>query len=103
VGLGDLSAPDAFLPIGANTMDSTLEALFFSATARNATLAIEAKSEKYALAPLCLEILGLTRSVSNTDETRSWFATNELEWLMSRDDVSFSLPPVRDQPIIGAN
>jgi len=36
-----------------------------------------------------LEILGLARSVPNADGTRSWFATDELDWLASRDYVGF--------------
>ncbi len=44
--------------------------------------------DKFTLALLSLEILGLARSVLHNDGRRSWFATDELEWLTSRDYVS---------------
>ena len=70
-------------------MDKTLKALFSGAIDRKAPLGKEPKPEEFALALLSLEILGLARSVPNADGTRSWFATDELEWLASRDYVSF--------------
>ncbi len=69
-------------------MDRTLEALFSSALARNASPGSGPSPEKFTLALLSLEILGLARSVLNKDGTQSWVATDELEWLASRDYVS---------------
>ena len=36
-----------------------------------------------------LQILGLARDVASEDGTRTWIATNELEWLASRDHIDF--------------
>ncbi len=70
-------------------MDKTLEALLSSAMARKASLVRDPNPDEFTLALLSLEILGLARSVLHSDGTRSWFATDELEWLASRDFVSF--------------
>ncbi len=70
-------------------MDKTLEALFSSVMARKSSPGSDPSSEKFTLALLSLEILGLARSVLHNDGTRSWVATDELEWLPSRDYVNF--------------
>jgi hypothetical protein len=54
---------------------------------RRTTRPSQSNLETFALALLTLEILGLARRVWNADGTRSWFATDELEWLASRDYV----------------
>jgi hypothetical protein len=69
-------------------VDKILEALLSAAADRQATLVTEPEFKEFALALLSLEILGLARSVMHNDGTRSWVATNELEWLASRDYVS---------------
>jgi hypothetical protein len=69
-------------------MDKTLDALLSSAMARKGELVSEPAPEKFAMALLSLEILGLARCVPNADGTQSWFATDELEWLASRDYVA---------------
>ncbi len=69
-------------------MDKTLEALLSRALAHKASLVSHPNLDKFTLALLSLEILGLVRSVLHSDGTRSWFATGELEWLVSRDYVS---------------
>jgi len=66
-------------------VDKILEALLSAAADRQATLVAEPEFKEFALALLSLEILGLARSVMQNDGTRSWVATNELEWLASRD------------------
>ncbi len=70
-------------------MDKTLEALLSSAMARKTSLVRDPNPDEFILALLSLEILGLVRSVLHSDGTRSWFATDELEWIASRDYVSF--------------
>ncbi len=69
-------------------MDKTLDALLSSAMARTASLGREPNLDKVTLALLSLEILGLARSVLHNDGSRSWVATDELEWLASRDYVA---------------
>ncbi len=78
-------------------MDRTLEALFSSALARNASPGSDPSPEKFTLALLSLEILGLARSVLHNDGTQSWVATDELEWLVSRDYVAL---PTAGNPAI---
>ncbi len=69
-------------------MDKTLEALLSAANSRKDAPASEFK--EFALALVTLEILGLARSLSNDDGSRSWFTTDELEWLAtSRDYAAF--------------
>jgi hypothetical protein len=46
-------------------------------------------SLEFVLALLILEIIGLARSIPHDDGTRSWVATDELEWLASPDYVDF--------------
>ncbi len=70
-------------------VDKTLEALLSAAVNRKATPASELKFKEFALALVTLEILGLARSIANDEGIRSWFATDELEWLASRDHVVF--------------
>jgi len=65
-------------------VDKILEALLSAAADRQATLVTEPEFKEFALALLSLEILGLAR---HNCGTRSWVATNELEWLASRDYV----------------
>ncbi len=76
---------------GSKHIDRTLEALFSSAMARDA-LHVSDSSPEITLALLSLEILGFSRSVLHSDWSRSWVATDELEWLASRDYVA--LPAV---------
>ena len=68
-------------------MDKTLEALLSAAKSRGANGATESEFKEFALALLTLEILGLARSIPHDDNTRSWCATDELEWLANRDCV----------------
>jgi hypothetical protein len=70
-----------------NVVDKTLEALLPAAKSRRAIGATESEFKEFALALLTLEILGLARSIPHDDNTRSWCATDELEWLASRDCV----------------
>jgi hypothetical protein len=70
-------------------VDKTLEALLSAAADRQTTRPSQSNLEKFELALLSLEILGLARSVVDADRTRSRFATDELEWLTSRDHVLF--------------
>ncbi len=69
-------------------MDKTLEALLSSAMAGKASLVRDRNLDKFTLVLLSLEILGLARSLLHSDGTRSWFATDELGWLASRDYIS---------------
>jgi len=85
--VGGNSSPD--LNRRNNIMDKTLEAMFAAVVSRNAEQQHQAELQKFALALRTLEILGLARSVSNEDGGRSWIATNELEWLASRDYIDF--------------
>ena len=67
-------------------VDGTLEALF-SVAANRTTRLRQPDLETVELALLTLEILCLASRAANADGTRSWFATDELEWLSSRDHV----------------
>jgi hypothetical protein len=70
-------------------VDKTLQALLSAAADRQTTRLSQSNLETFALALLSLEILCLARSVPNADGTRSWFATDELDWLASRDHGPF--------------
>jgi hypothetical protein len=79
-----------FFPAGGrDIVDKTLEALLSAAADRQTTRPSQSNLEKFELPLLTLEILCLARSVLDVDGTRSWFATDELEWLTSRDHVHF--------------
>ncbi len=73
---------------GSKYMDKTLDALFSSALARNASPGSDPSPEKFTLALLSLEILDLAKSVPQDDGWRSWRSTDGLEWLASREYVS---------------
>ena len=70
-----------------NSVDRAGETLLSAAKSRRAKCASESELKEFALALLTLEILGLARSIPHDDGTRSWCATDELEWLASRDYV----------------
>ncbi len=62
-------------------VDKILEALLSAANDRKANGARVSESKEFELALLTLEILGLARNIPHDDGTRSWSATDELEWL----------------------